>query len=99
MSPDRRTAPETMRLCPFCQKVILADSAFCRFCGRRLAATTVTKLVGIPTNNTSNVDTVTGIIIVLLIIGVLFWTVIGFFQLRIGFFGNSRQDMVLRALL
>jgi hypothetical protein len=87
ISPGGRTPQETMRLCPFCQKAILADSSFCRFCGRRLAATTAAKPIGDSTNNTSNVDTVTGIIIVLLIIGVLFWTVIGFFQIRVVFLG------------
>ncbi len=87
ISPDDRKSEGTMRLCPFCGKAILANSSFCRFCGHRLVATTVVKLEGAPTTTASNVDTVVGIIIGLLIIIGLFWAVIGFSQMRMAYLG------------
>ena len=103
ISPDDSTSQKAMRLCPFCHKVILADSSFCRFCGYKLVATTVTKLVGIPTSKASNVDTVTGIIIGLLILLVLFWALIGFSEMRMAYLGiatgNQSRLLALAGIL
>jgi hypothetical protein len=40
MSPDERRPQEVMRPCPHCQKAILTDSSYCRFCGYALIAAT-----------------------------------------------------------
>ena len=88
MSPDEKKPQRSTKVCPYCWKTISVDSSICRFCGRALAATTTVELAGAPTKNTSNVDTVTGIIIVFLIIVVLFWVVIGFAQIRTVYLGK-----------
>ena len=87
ISTENRTAQESMKLCPFCHRANLADSPFCKYCGHKLVATTVVKLEGAPTRNASNVDTVAGIIIALLIIVGLFLALIGFSQMRMAYLG------------